>query len=193
LIDLYTTCDGRPLRGPNDLVFDSSGGFYFTDTGKAREREVDRGALYYALPDGSAIDEVVFPMDRPNGVGLSPDGSTLYVAESVTARIWAFDVEGPGRLGGRRVLITLPGRQYLDSLAIDTQGNVCVGTILTGAITVVAAEGAITDVIPVPGPDPFVTNICFGGPGQQTAYITSSGRGRLYATDWPCPGLALNF
>ena len=78
---LYDSCDGRRLRGPNDLVFDDAGGFWFTDLGKTRERELDRGAVYYAKADGSQIREMIFPLERPNGCGLSPDGSTLYVAE----------------------------------------------------------------------------------------------------------------
>eukprot|EP01036_Dinobryon_divergens_P005362 gene5362-7095_t len=49
---LYTTCNGHPLHGPNDLVFDRQGGFYFTCNGKRRERDIDRGGIYYALPDG---------------------------------------------------------------------------------------------------------------------------------------------
>ena len=58
---LYDACDGRPLKGPNDIVFDRSGGFWFTDLGKVREREIDRGGVYYARPDGSLVREVVHP------------------------------------------------------------------------------------------------------------------------------------
>ncbi len=62
-----------PLRGPNDIVFDAHGGFYFTDHGKRRPRDTDLGGLYYAKIDGSDIRELVQPMIFPNGVGLSPD------------------------------------------------------------------------------------------------------------------------
>jgi len=64
---LYTECHGHPLRGPNDLVFDSTGGFWFTDFGKVQERQKDRTAIYYAKPDGSLIKEMIFPIDGPNG------------------------------------------------------------------------------------------------------------------------------
>ena len=82
---LYDRCDGQRLRGPNDLVFDRAGGFWFTDLGKTRERDGDRGAVYYAKADGSMIREAIFPLERPNGIGLSPDERTLYVVETTTA------------------------------------------------------------------------------------------------------------
>src|SRR5688500_12787025 len=95
---LYDSCDGRKLNGPNDLVFDESGGFWFTDLGKTRERDADRGAVYYAKADGSMIREAIFPLERPNGIGLSPDGRTLYVVETPTARLWAFTLSKPGEI-----------------------------------------------------------------------------------------------
>jgi len=86
---LYDRCDGRRLNGPNDLVFDGAGGFWFTDLGKTRDRDADRGVVYYAKADGSSIKEAVFPLERPNGIGLSPDEKTLYVVETPTARCWS--------------------------------------------------------------------------------------------------------
>lgn len=200
--DLYTECDGRPLRGPNDIVFDAEGGFYFTDLGKTRKRDSDTGGLYYAEPDGSRIEEIAFPLTQPNGVGLSPDGSRIYVAETGPGRVWYWDVAGPGKLrpgpnpiGPARgtLLHGFAGYQLLDSLAVEGAGHVCVATIFTGAVTVLTPGGEVADVVRVPEYDPFVTNICFGGPGLRTAYVTSSGLGKLYATEWPRPGLKLNF
>jgi gluconolactonase len=85
-----------------------------------------------------------------------------------------------------------PGYQLLDSLAVDSEGNICVATLMTGCITVISPEGELVRQVPVPRHDAFVTNICFGGPDLTTAYITSSGFGLLYATEWHCPGLRLN-
>ena len=93
---LYDSCDGRKLNGPNDLVFDETGGFWFTDLGKTRDRDQDRGVVYYAKADGSLIKEAIFPLERPNGIGLSPDERTLYVVETPTARCWSFRLAGPG-------------------------------------------------------------------------------------------------
>lgn len=198
---LYSACDGIPLNGPNDIVFDAQGGFYFTDLGKHYGRQQDRGAVFYARADGSMIKEVAFPMIMPNGVGLSPDEKTLYVAESATARLWAFDLAAPGMialedgvvslLGGGRCLAGVGGMQGFDSLAVDIEGNVCVGTILNGGITAISpADGSSCHY---PMDDAFTTNICFGGDGLKTAYITLSSTGRLVSCTWPVAGLPLNF
>ena len=135
---LYRGTAEVQLRGPNDIVFDAHGGFYFTDLGKVRQREMDRGAVFYAKADGSLLREVAFPLVTPNGIGLSPDGSTLYVAETEAARLWAFDIVEPGVLarhpwpsphGGR--LLAQPGGTYqrFDSLAVEANGNICIATL----------------------------------------------------------------
>ena len=85
--DLYTECDGHPLRAPNDIVFDTEGGFWFTDHGVREERSSDRTGIYYAKADGSSITEVIFPTDAPNGIGLSPAGDMVYYAETHTGRV----------------------------------------------------------------------------------------------------------
>src|SRR5215208_4033132 len=95
---LYTECNGHKLSAPNDIVFDKQGGFYFTDLGKRYARHRDHGGLYYALPDGSRVVELAFPILSPNGCGLSPDEKTIYVADTEGARLWAFDIEAPGVL-----------------------------------------------------------------------------------------------
>jgi gluconolactonase len=197
---LYRGTQEVPLKGPNDLVFDAHGGFYFTDLGKLRSRELDRGAIFYARADGSLIRELAFPMVTPNGIGLSPDGRTLYVAETEAARLWGFEIVEPGVLrkepwpsphGGK--LIADMGRPYqrFDSLAVEASGNVCVATLIHGGITVISPGGDVIEHVPLP--DLFVTNICFGGPGLRTAYVTLSNSGRLVALDWPRPGLKLNY
>jgi gluconolactonase len=196
--DLYTECDGNPLRGPNDLVFDGHGGFWFTDHGKTRPRDRDRGGLYYARADGRGIREVLHPLDGPNGVGLSPDGTRVYVAETHVGRLWAWDVLEPGVVGanpkgrvfGGELLLGLGGYNLLDSMAIDEEGNVCVATIGDKAgITVVSHDGSRVEHVPLP--DPVPTNVCFGGDGLRTAYATLSASGQLVSWEWPCPGLRL--
>jgi len=195
---LYTECDGISLKGPNDLVFDDTGGFWFTDHGKTRARDRDRTGLFYARPDGSSIREVVFPLDGPNGIGLSPDGRRLYAAETHTGRLFFWDLAGPGEIipfelspNKGRLLVGLPGMQLLDSLALDAEGNVCVGTIINGGITIVSPDGSSVEHVPMP--DILTTNIAFGGSDRRTAYITLSTTGRLVAVPWTTPGLELAF
>ena len=79
---LYRDCNGHKLSAPNDLVFDRQGGFYFTDLGKRYAHSRDHGGLYYALPDGSSVREIAYPILSANGVGLSPDEETVYVADT---------------------------------------------------------------------------------------------------------------
>jgi gluconolactonase len=197
---LYDSCDGRQLRGPNDLVFDRDGGFWFTDLGKTRERDSDRGAVYYAKADGSSIVEAIFPLERPNGIGLSPDERTLYVVETPTARCWAFKLSGPGQIESAngpyrgekgRVVAGLGGYQMFDSLAVDAEGHIAVATLITGAVSDIWPDGSRVDQYTLP--DMMVTNVCFGGPGLRTAFATLSMGGTLVSFEWPRPGLPLNY
>jgi gluconolactonase len=195
--DLYTECDGRPLRAPNDLVMDGHGGFWFTDHGirDRAARTADITAIYYAKVDGSAIREVVFPVDAPNGIGLSPDGHTLYWAETHNGRVFQRTVSSSGVLAPAApldpsiVLCGLPGLQLLDSLAVDGEGNVCVATIINGGITVISPDGSRVEHVPTG--DIITTNICFGGDDLRTAFITVSSSGRLLSMPWPYEGLRL--
>ena len=194
---LYTECDGNRLIGPNDLVFDTHGGMWFTDHGRREGRVQHVGAVFSAQPDGSSIREVVFPSESPNGIGLSPDGSRLYVAETHTGRVYAYNVTGPGEVeqnaaGATGALLCgLPGFQLFDSLAVDGDGNVVVATLVTGALTVISPAGEVLDQVMLG--DPMVTNVCYGGDDLRTAYATLSGTGRLVSFEWPRPGLRLNY
>ena len=197
---LYTGAPGAPLRGPNDIVFDAAGGFWFTDHGKTRQRERDRTGVFYARAEGTHIEEAIFPLEAPNGIGLSPNEDELYVAETPTGRLWAFPLAAPGKLAGTRaerpdggslVLPARPGYFLFDSLAVDAAGNVCIATLVDGGITVLSPSGGEPRFVPMP--DRLTTNICFGGPDLQTAYITLSSTGQLVSMPWPTPGLPLNF
>jgi gluconolactonase len=198
---LYRECDGRRLSGPNDLVFETSGWFWFTDTGKFRGRQRDVGSIYYASTAGDAIAEVVHPAETPNGIGLSPDQRTLYYAETITGRLRKRAIVGPGRLeeGSDRdpatLVCGLPGYQLFDSLALDRTGSVCVATLVPGGITVVAPDdGEVTQfALPPQFEGGMPTNLCFGGPDLTTAYITLAQSGCLISCPWPVPGLKLAF
>lgn len=194
---LYTHCDGVPLHGPNDIVFDGHGGFWFSDFGKTFEDRILRGAVYYARIDGQLIRRVAHPVLTPNGVGLSPDGATLYVTETETSRLWSYPVNAPGVLGhepwpspnGGRLVHGLPGFQRFDSLAVEEGGNICVATLVRGGVSVFSPAGELLEFHEAP--EGYCTNLCFGGADRRTAFITLSGHGQLFAARWPRAGLPL--
>ena len=138
-------------------------------------------------------------MLTPNGVGLSPDEKTVYVADTETSRLFALDILEPGKIKhepfpapyGGRCVCGLPGFQRFDSLAVEASGNICVATLIAGCITVISPSGQVVRQVKMP--DVYPTNICFGGPDLRTAYITLSASGQLAAMEWPEPGLRLNF
>lgn len=202
---LYDRCGDNGLSGPNDIIFPpvgspSDGGFWFTDIGKNRARDRDHGGVYWATVDGTTIVEAAYPVPGgANGIGLSADGGVLYVAETDTARIWSWQIEGPGVLRkqpwpsphGGTMVCQLPGFTRLDSLAMTAAGNIVVAALHSSTITTVSPGGDILDALPVP--DAMPTNICFGGPDLRTAYITLSTTGRLAEVAWPEPGAPLPY
>jgi gluconolactonase len=155
------------------------------------------GAVYYARTDGALIRRAAFPLLTPNGVGLSPDGRTLYVSETEPSRLWSYPVVSPGQLelqpfpspNGGRLVHGLPGYQRFDSLAVEEGGNICVATLVRGGISVFTPGGELVEFHEAP--EGYCTNICFGGPDMRTAYITLSGYGQLFAAQWPRRGLPL--
>jgi gluconolactonase len=191
---------GSPLlKGPNDLVFEKSGHFWFTDMGKTREGSIDRARVFYASADGKSIHVAINHMLGANGIGLSPDEKKLYVAETVTGRLWEFDIEGPGKVvprpwpspnGGGRLLYGSSTLQYFDSMAIEASGNICVGTLLNGGISVISPAGELVEHVATP--DVYASNLCFS-PDGRTAYITLSTTGRVVSTAWPRPGLPATY
>jgi gluconolactonase len=195
---LYTHCGDISLAAPNDLVLDAFGGFYFTDHGHKQGRTLDLGAVFYARCDGNSITQVAFPLIGPNGIGLSPDGTNLYVAETSSGRIWEYPIHAPGELGyaawssptGGNLVAGLPGFQRYDSLAIEAIGNIAVATLRNGGINIISPDGVLVERIEMP--DPYTTNICFGGTDYKTAFITLSSSGRLVSMPWARPGLAMN-
>jgi gluconolactonase len=194
---IYDACDGRRLVAPNDLVFDKQGGIWFTDHGCGIPDGRKYGALCYATTDGSKISRQRDHFISPNGVGLSPDEKTVYMADTNIGRLWAFDIAEPGVLaasagfGPGRNVATMPGYQLFDSLAVEADGRVCVATILNGGITAIdPSDGAFEHF---PFPDLITTNICFGGADMRDAWVTCSTTGKLFKCRWPRPGLKLNF
>jgi gluconolactonase len=194
---LYDSVDGNLLGAPNDMVVDAEGGIWFTDYGHTRARDVGMSGIYYCRADGREICEAQFGGLGYNGIGLSPDGRTVYVASTSTARLCRFEVTGPGILaqgegmrGGERLVGHAPGESAFDSLAVTASGAVCVATVIEGGVATYRPDGERSYI---PMPDSFVTNIAFGGGDMRDAYLTFSETGRLVKMRWAEPGLKLNF
>ena len=199
---LYDNFEGAPLISPDDIVFDATGGgFYFTASGAQYRDRIVKGGVYYGTIHGDPL-KFVAAIPTANGIGLSRDGTTLYVADTIFARLWALDIASPGVVRmpppgipdmPGKVVMTLPGYQMVDSLKVEAGGNVCVGTISLGGggITVYHPDGTPPRRIPVP--DPFVTNLCFGVADPRDVWITASGTGVIYKARWDRPGLPLAY
>lgn len=163
-----TTCDGRPVREPNDLTLDPRGGFYFTAPGSMPEaREQHIGMICHVDADGSTrvvADELPFP----NGIVLRPDGSRLLVSLSGTGQIVEFPVTEPGVVGEMKVF----AERGSDGMALDEDGNLYVtGRGPDGAfVGVLDNTGELKTTYPVPMA--FVSNMVFGGPDLRQLWVT---------------------
>jgi gluconolactonase len=141
---------------------------------------------------------VIFPSNNPNGVGLSPDGKTLYAAETYTCRLMKFNITAPGKVagdvgpGGPGIPLYRPaGYKFFDSLGVEASGNICVATIGECGISVISSDGELVEFVATD--DIFTTNIAWGGGDMMDAFICLSGSGRLVKTRWARPGLKLQY
>ncbi|OCB25146.1 gluconolaconase [Mycobacterium malmoense] len=169
-----------PLMRPSDICVDGDGGFYVTDGGATRNRSRGMtGLLYGTLDEG--LREIVYPLEMPNGVALSPDGTLLYVAETRTRRVWEFTLDGPGVVSRARGLATVPSGGPLniggaDGLCVDAAGGILVATLGSGGVTVFAPTGELLGAIPAD--DPMTTNVALS-PDGDTLFMTLASSGRL--------------
>jgi gluconolactonase len=173
--------EGRRFNSPNDLVFAADGSLYFTDPpyGLTRTfddpgREIGWNGVYRLAPDGRA-SVVVKDLKAPNGVGLSPDGRTLYVAQSDPARpvIMAYDLDAGGGVSAGRVLfdatpLVKTGPGLPDGLKVDRDGNLFATG--PGGVLVLSAKGEHLGTIATGVP---TANCAFGDDGS-TLYITAN-------------------
>lgn len=187
---VHESCDGLPLRGPNDLVFDSSGRLWFTDLGIIHDKERTHiGGLFTAAPGSDKLTAIYRRSVSYNGIGLSPDQEHVYVADTLQARIYRYDNRAEEQ--EPHYVATAMGDVGFDSLAVTEAGNVCVATVFDGGIATVTPAGDVTRR-PIEG-EQWVTNIAFGGEDMRDAYVTLSGTGRLVRLRWDEPGLRLAF
>ena len=171
-----STCGEFALRGPNDLVFDSNGGFYFTDPGAGEDDPM--GRVCYV--DASGGSQIVAEWDGyPNGIGLSPDGNELYVAASIRNTILTFSVESPGKVGPEKVFATLPVKEDStftapDGFKVTSNGDLYIAHWRSGAVHVINAQGELIKTISVSGKDAWTSNVLVTGPDESTLYVTGN-------------------
>lgn len=176
--------EGKRLNSPNDLIVADDGTIYFTDPPygiQDNERELDIMGVFRVAPDGTLTAEHRGPLTaRPNGIGLSPDGGILYVADTADGNVYRFPLQLSGALGPRSVFAQTAGNP--DGLAIDIGGNVFVTT--SAGVEVFSPTGSRWGAIAVPLQP---SNCAFGDADHRTLYITA--RTTLYRVRLAHPGL----
>ncbi|MCV2361276.1 SMP-30/gluconolactonase/LRE family protein [Paucibacter sp. TC2R-5] len=181
---LADSWEGKPFGRPNDLVLDSRGNVYFTDSGViAKPGEPENAvAAVYRISAAGKLERLAADITRPNGIQLSPDEKTLYVADTAGEYVLAYDLRADGSIGPRRNFAKLEGWRKLDNgqtssgadgLAVDAQGRLFVAS--TVGIQVFNAKGEPQGVITLPRAP---QNLAFAGPGKSTLYVV--GRGSAY-------------
>ena len=174
---------GKPFQRPNDLVIDKSGGVYFTDIGvlpKGEVTEPARPAVYYVKADGK-ITQLITDVERPNGLQLSRDEKTLYLANTAGEYVFSYPVSGEGKLGARKEFAKLAGYEKgetgfssgADGLAIDNEGRLYVAS--NKGVEVFDEKGKALGIIPIPQKP---QNLAFAGKDKKTLYVV--GRGAAY-------------
>ena len=172
---------------PNDLAMHPSGHIFFSDPGKFVTAKPN-GGFYRTDFQGRTL-RVAGDLGFPNGVAVSHDGRRVYLAETLTGLIKAFDVTESGEVTGSSVFAEVgrgTGEGGPDGMCVDSQGNLYVAIYSGGIIRVVSPDGRHLRDIPAGGAGP--TNCCFGGPDLKTLYITESETGTLRSVRNDIPG-----
>jgi gluconolactonase len=190
---LVDSFEGKAFNAPNDLIIHADGTIYFSDPRYVGSEpiELDHVSVYRFDPRDKSVRRVTTDITKPNGVELSPDGQTLYVAETdngstgatpappegakVRMTLNAFPVQPDGSLGKRRVLVDFGQKLGVDGLTVDAEGRIyaAVRSDDRFGIRVYTPEG--TEIASLPTPT-LPTNCCFGiGEERSTLYITAGG------------------
>lgn len=170
------------MNQPNDLAIMEDGTLYASDpnwgdgTGQVWRIDLD-GTVTLVAPN----------MGTTNGIEVSPDGTRLYVNESVQLKVWVFDINLDKSLSNKRIFRSFKDYGF-DGMRCDVKGNLYITRYSKGTVVVLSPDAEVIREIDVLGLKP--SNICFGGPDGRTAYVTEVTKTRLVAfrTEWP--GLA---
>lgn len=194
-----TECNGKPLRGPNDLTLDPAGGFYFTDPGNSSLKN-PIGTVHYVDTAGTT-HLVAEGLAFPNGIVLRFDGKTLLVGESQRNRILSYRIISPGKVEPMTVFAQLPSKaegqvaNEPDGMCLDAKGNLYVAHYGMRQVQVLNPSGEL--VRRYPGGNLLTSNVAWGGDNRDQLYVTGAlgkeegGRGALFRLDLKVPGLRI--
>ncbi|HUG94269.1 MAG TPA: SMP-30/gluconolactonase/LRE family protein [Planctomycetaceae bacterium] len=187
---LVGTFMGRKFNAPNDLTIHPDGSIYFSDPRYVgpEPMEIDHMSVYRYDPDGGRVTRVTTDIEKPNGLGLSPGGRTLYVAETNNGTtgiqpgqaakpgrmtLNAFPLQPDGTLGRKRVLVDFGDQTGIDGMAVDTDGRIFAAVRSASRFGIVAFSPDGRELAYLATPE-LPTNCCFGrGEDAQTLYVTA--------------------
>ncbi len=172
---------GKKLNSPNDVVWHANGTVFFTDPTyglEGREQE-QSGQGVYAIRPGGDVVQVAGDFRQPNGIALSPDGKTLYVADTNGSHIRAFSITEDGATSGGEVLCKVPTP---DGIRVDTEGRIWA----TSGRGVVVFDAAGTELETIKFPQ-IPANCGFGGEDGKTLFVTA--RTAVYSVRTNATGL----
>jgi gluconolactonase len=182
-VPLAEKFEGKRLNSPNDVAIDKKGRIYFTDPryNNRTDLELDKECVYRIDPDGK-LHRIVDTLTRPNGIAVTPDGKTLYVADNASpggvVTLVAFDLDAKGDAKNGRVIYDFKEGRGIDGLTLDSEGRVwaTAGTKDKAGIYVFEPDAKratvkLATVIKLPE-DP--TNVTFGGKDRDILYITTT-------------------
>lgn len=175
---LAETYMGKRFNSPNDLTLDSKGRVYFTDPRYLGNEkiELDSQSVYRIDADGK-VTQIITDVQKPNGIVLSPDQKTLYLAESnsdpkLGRFLLAYPLKDDGTVGEQKKLVDFGADRGIDGMTVTSNGEIVAtaGRGKTAGVSVFTPGGKKVAFIATPE-DP--TNCCFGGKDMKTLYITA--------------------
>jgi gluconolactonase len=183
---------GKRYNSPNDLTIDTEGRVYFTDPRYVgdEKREIDTESVYRVDPDGT-VEQIITDVQKPNGIVLSPDMKTLYVADSNpkgNQHLLAFPLKADGTVGDKKLLHDFGKERGIDGMCVDVKGNIygAAGDGKTGGVFMFNPEGKQIAFIPTPETP---TNCVFSGKDRKTLYVTAGKS--LYRIELKVEGFAV--
>lgn len=169
---LVDKIEGGRFNEPNDLTLDAEDGFYFTDPNyKHRGQETVRKEDVYYVSKTGEVSRVSTICEQPNGILLSADGKTLFVADCRGKKIYKYDVDAPGKLSGETLWINLDG--HPDGMTLDAKGNLYIACGPKG-VMIYDSKGTHLGNLDKKYDIPYASNCTFGGPDFSVLYITAS-------------------